>query len=101
MWDLIVSIPDHCESFYFVQVSPHFIVSHLFLLPLGAGRDVATIFDSDTPWRCFHCFVPSAPLKRQMSPVRRKAVYAICEQQRRRSACASAQSAQRLCLFAV
>ena len=27
----------------------------------------------------------------------RKPVYAICEQQRRRSACASAQSEQRLC----
>ena len=32
-----------------------------------------------------------------MSHVMRKAVYVICEQQRRRSACASAQSDQRLC----
>ena len=32
-----------------------------------------------------------------MSHVMRKPVYAICEQQRRRSACASAQSDQRLC----
>ena len=32
-----------------------------------------------------------------MSHVIRKPVYAICEQQRRRSACASAQSDQRLC----
>ena len=33
----------------------------------------------------------------QMSHVMRKPVYAMCEQQRRRSACASAQSDQRLC----
>ena len=58
----------------------HFIVSHLFPLPLGAGRDVAAVFDPDTPSRSFHCFVPSVPLKGQMSPVRRKAVYAICEE---------------------
>ena len=32
-----------------------------------------------------------------MSHVMRKPVYAICEQQRRRSACASAQSDQHLC----
>ena len=32
-----------------------------------------------------------------MRHVMRKPVYAICEQQRRRSACASAQSDQRLC----
>ena len=32
-----------------------------------------------------------------MSHVMRKAVYGVCEQQRRRSACASAQSDQRLC----
>ena len=32
-----------------------------------------------------------------LSHVMRKTVYAICEQQRRRSACASAQSDQRLC----
>ena len=32
-----------------------------------------------------------------MSHVMRKPVYSICEQQRRRSACASAQSDQRLC----
>ena len=31
------------------------------------------------------------------SPIMRKPVYAICEQQRRRSACASAQSDQHLC----
>ena len=35
--------------------------------------------------------------KHDMSHVMRKSVYAICEQQRRRSACASAQSDQRLC----
>ena len=33
----------------------------------------------------------------EMSHVMRKPVFAICEQQRRRSACASAQSDQRLC----
>ena len=33
----------------------------------------------------------------QLSHVTRKPVYALCEQQRRRSACASAQSDQRLC----
>ena len=33
----------------------------------------------------------------QMSHIMRKPVYAICEQQRRRLACASAQSDQRLC----
>ena len=33
----------------------------------------------------------------KMSDVMRKPFYAICEQQRRRSACASAQSNQRLC----
>ena len=33
----------------------------------------------------------------QLSHVMRQPVYAICEQQRRRSACASAQSDQRLC----
>ena len=32
-----------------------------------------------------------------LSHIMRKPVYAICEQQRRRSACASAQSDQRLC----
>ena len=32
-----------------------------------------------------------------VSPVMRKPVFAICEQQRRRSACASVQSDQRLC----
>ena len=34
---------------------------------------------------------------RTLSHVMRKPVYAICEQQRRRSACASAQSDQHLC----
>ena len=23
MWDLIVSVPDHCLSFYFLYISPH------------------------------------------------------------------------------
>ena len=32
-----------------------------------------------------------------MGPVMRKHAFAICEQQRRRSACVSAQSDQRLC----
>ena len=36
-------------------------------------------------------------LSLSMRHVMRKPVYAICEQQRRRSACASAQSDQRLC----
>ena len=35
--------------------------------------------------------------KKKLSPVMRTPVYAICEQQRRRSACASAQSDQHLC----
>ena len=25
MWDLIVSVPDHCLSFYFERLSPNFI----------------------------------------------------------------------------
>ena len=51
MWDLIVSVPDHCLSFYFEN----------------------------------------------LSYVMRKHVYAICEQQRRKTACAFAPSDQRLC----
>ena len=35
--------------------------------------------------------------KKQMSLVTRKPVFALCEQQRRRSACASVQSDQHLC----
>ena len=53
MWDLIVSVPDHCLSFYFVLI----------------------IWDRSSE----------------------NVSYDICEQQRRRSACASAQSDQRLC----
>ena len=44
-------------------------------------------------WRNFQ----SAHQNHYRNPVMRKPVYAICEKQRRRSACASAQSGQRLC----
>ena len=37
--------------------------------------------------------------KDKMSHFMRKPVYAICEQQRRRSACASTQSEQRFCFY--
>ena len=57
MWDLIVSVPDHCSSFYLEYKSN----------------------------------------ARNMSHVTRKSINVICEQHRRRSACASAQSGQRLC----
>ena len=40
---------------------------------------------------------PMASLLIQMSHVMTKPVFAVCEQQRHRSACASAQSDQRLC----
>ena len=39
----------------------------------------------------------TSELRRNMSLIMRKPVYAICEQQRHRSACASAQSDQRRC----
>ena len=39
MWDLIVSVPDHCLSFYFVE-SDHEIIS-IFSLPLIQRRAVA------------------------------------------------------------
>ena len=43
-----------------------------------------------------HCFAKTCLLE-YLSHIMRKPVYAICEQQRRRSACASAQSDQCLC----
>ena len=42
-------------------------------------------------------FVPADKGACKLSHIMRKPVYTICEQQRRRSACASAQSDQRLC----
>ena len=51
-------------------------------------------------WTTFDvgCKVTQCSLaQNDMSHVMRKPVYAICEQQRRRSACASVQSDQRLC----
>ena len=43
------------------------------------------------------CEVTHSSAQDKMSHIMRKPVYSICEQQRRRSACASAQSDQRLC----
>ena len=48
----------------------------------------------DSFTRLLFCF-----LTLHLSHIMRKPVYAICEQQRRRSACASAQSDQRLCFL--
>ena len=45
------------------------------------------------PYYAFYIFLKAL----HMSHIMRKPVYAICEQQRRRSACTSAQSDQRLC----
>ena len=45
----------------------------------------------------FYCPINTLTLVFQISHVVRKPVYAICEQQRRRSACTSAHSDQNLC----
>ena len=47
--------------------------------------------------QCFQTACHAHTRKAYMSHVMRKPVYAICEQQRRRPACAFAQSDQRLC----
>ena len=83
MWDLIVSVPDHCLSFYFNHPVVYATDRSKAVVPVLFLFCVALWFilrDAS----CLRC-VMSIP------------VYAICEQQRRRSACASTQSDQRLC----
>ena len=36
---------------------PRVVVSSFTTLPLGARGGVASIFDCDSPWRSFHCFL--------------------------------------------
>ena len=31
MWDLIISVPDHCLSFYFVKLDPYLLASSSLL----------------------------------------------------------------------
>ena len=45
MWDLIVSVPDHCLSFYFVLVRYHFLSVVCELLTEGRYQVVNCIRD--------------------------------------------------------
>ena len=39
MWDLIVSVPDHCLSFYFVNVMKRFVYLFSGIHPTGCTWD--------------------------------------------------------------
>ena len=42
MWDLIVSVPDHCLSFYLaalLKFSMVYLINHLFILVSGSGTE--------------------------------------------------------------
>ena len=70
MWDLIVSVPDHCLSFYFSFMR--------YLLFLSFFRKIP-VFDAnnDDP--------------DQMSHVMRKPVFRVCDQVRLKPACSAAE----------
>ena len=47
IWDLIVAVPDHCLSFYFVQDNMHVLVTYKFKMDqINSNRDkgVTSIF---------------------------------------------------------
>ena len=85
MWDLIVSVPDRCLSFYFSEPerAEHYAMALKFdLRKLYRCRDFTTLLNNN------HSLLIGLVntvewLQYNMGHVMRKPVYVICEQQRR------------------
>ena len=61
------------------------------------GPDITQVLNLGYTYQIPSKCIISAKIESLMSRIMRNPVYVICEQQTRRSACASAQSDQRLC----
>ena len=59
MWDLIVSVPDHCLSFYFMLKVPYIALSegtvnYLSKTCRGNNHDYSTVKDTGCPKNTLH-----------------------------------------------
>ena len=100
------SIPGRCNSFVYLFFCSFFFFFYKkteskgihILLDNMSSLKMRGLWHSQQSWTIpneFHFIV--SLYNHYLSHVMRKPVYAICKQQRRRSACASAQSDQRIC----
>ena len=52
MWDLIVSVPDHCSSFYFSEITfqcVSILQVHLYISSITLGNQIIMKFENDFP----------------------------------------------------